>query len=364
MKHKFFFLILMSLALLFGCSSKKSEGKDANNTNNETQVKNLLVGDQILKDDLGLIVHVVGPYLLTKQGQDNNDKVVFKVYDLDDLSFLGNVGLRGRQGPNTFYGVNYSGQFYENDGDYIIWVNDPPKFRISAINITQSLKKKETVIERYIQHDPELDFMNALFVVDLVNLAGNQPGFHLGSNIKPLNIYKDGELSSYGDYPLVTNSDKFPEWNGGRNFNSVRLIMKPDESRFAVGMLHYDRLDILDKEGELINSNRDVENYKTYDVNDIYYSDMAMKEGVKFYYVGAYATNDLLFTLYYDVKRVEYEGIYPTIIRVFDWDGNLKHELNCPDHLWNISVDEENGYLYGGSYTQEKLMRYNIKGYL
>ena len=85
---------------------------------------------------------------------------------------------------------------------------------------------------------------------------------------------------------------------------------------------------------------------------------------MKNYYIDSWVTQEFIFTLYYNVTFDEDKEFHPSTVRVFDWDGNLRAELTCPDHIWNISVDEENGYLYGGSSQQEALFRYNIKSVL
>ena len=352
-------LLLITFSITISCSNYSSSS-----IVEEAIIVDSLVSEQFLEEEVGLAPLIVGPYLLIMQDQNRPDKVVFTVYNSSNLEFLGNIGLRGRQGPDTFYGASYWGQYEERNGDYLIWVNDPPRFRVSLINITKSLQEGRTVIERRVTHKPEYDFMNALFVVDSVGLVGHQPGYQNGTNMAPLVMLRNGEFQLYGEYPKVNNILDEERWKKWANFNSVSLSMKPDQSRFAVAMDHYDRLDIFDRDGQFIMSYRDPEKYALYNYSDIITPSKSVPKQYKDYYYGTAATEDFLFTLYYDVSVEKWDEFHPTTIRIFDWDGNLKAELFCPDKLWNLSVDEENGYLYGGSYQQETLFRYNIESVL
>ncbi|WP_305983225.1 hypothetical protein [Roseivirga thermotolerans] len=353
--------LLISLSIVAFSCSRSPENTD---TEEPIVVKETLASEQFLEEELGLAPYIVGPYLLVKQDQKRADKVVFTVYNASDLEFLGVLGERGREGPNTFYGVSYWGQFVERNGDYLIWINDPPRYRMSLINITESLERGETVIERHLNHDPENDFMNALYVLDSLDLVAHQPGYHPNTNQAPLVMFKNGVIETYGEYPEVKNILDEQRWGNGATFNRVALAMKPDQSRFAVAMDYYDRLDIFDRDGQFIMSYRDPEKYALYNYSDIITPSKSVPRQYRDYYYGTAATKDFLFTLYYDVSVEKWAEFHPTTIRIFDWEGNLKAQLACPDKLWNLSVDEENGYLYGGSYQQETLFRYNIESVL
>jgi len=360
MKATILIPLLFLSVLIFGCSNSPVNAE----TEELVIVKESLVSEQFLKEDIGLAPYVIGPYLLIKQDQNLPENVVFKVYNASDLGYLGDIGVRGREGPDTFYGANYWGQYVERDGDYLIWVNDPPRFRMSLINITKSHQEGKTVIERKVMHKPEYDFMNALFVVDSSGLVGHQPGYHDGTNMAPLVMLKNGEFQLYGEYPEVNNIMDEKRWDNGATFNRVTLSMKPDQSRFAVAMDHYDRLDIFDSNGQLISSFRDPEKYALYNYSDIFTASAGIPRQYRDYYTSAASTQDLLFIIYEDISVEEAREFHPSTIRVFDWDGNLKAELACPDQIWNISVDEEKGYLYAGSSQQEALFRYDIKSVL
>ncbi|WP_420385342.1 hypothetical protein [Roseivirga sp.] len=351
---------LVIVSVLAGCS-----GSPVNDVEVEPGIiKESLVAEQFLEQEIGMAPYIVGPYLLIKQNQNRVDRVVFSVYNSKDLSYLGSLGERGREGPDTFYGASYWGQHIEREGEYLIWVNDPPRFRISLINITKSLQEGRTVIERRVTHKPEYDFMNALFVVDSVGLVGHQPGYQNGTNMAPLVMLRNGEFQLYGEYPEVTNVQNPEQWRNGANFNNINLSMRPDQSRFAVAMRHYDRLDIFNNVGNKVASYIDNDRYRLFDYGEIYDSKMYFMGTLKNYYIDSWVTQEFIFTLYYNATFDEDKEFHPSTIRVFDWDGNLRAELACPDHIWSISVDEEKGFLYAGSAEQEALFRYDIKSIL
>lgn len=359
MKFRSYSIFLLSLFLLASCSSSTE------NLNTDTDepviLRDSLVSEHFLEEELGLAPYIIGPYLLIKQDQNRADKVVFTVYQATDLELLGNIGVRGREGPDTFYGASYWGQYVERNGEYLIWVNDPPRYRMSLINITESLERGETVIERHINHDPENDFMNALYVLDSSDLVAHQPGYHPNTNQAPLVMFKNGEIETYGEYPEVKNILDEERWGKGATFNRVALSMKPDQSRFAVAMNYYDRLDVFNINGKLISSYRDIEKYTLYNYSDIITPSKDIPRKYRDYYSSVASTEDFLFIIYKDISVEKWAEFHPITIRVFDWDGNLKAELFCPDKIWNLSIDEENGFIYGGSNVQEALFRYNIK---
>lgn len=365
---------ILSLVVLvcLGCSEPEKLEIDAF----EFDQKFELAGQQVFSNEFHHIVEVAGDYLLLELDSKDTSSNVYNVYDAGTNDFLGSVGKRG-QGPGEFYGAQYAGQYYDEGGDTFIWVNDAPQYRITSINVTESLRSGKTIFGRVIKHHPKYNFQNALYVVE-GDLVGYQPGFIPNTNKYPLHILRGGasvEIKGggdgwvdVGDYPSMTGLDLIPNGESFITaFNRADIAMKPDQSRFVVAMKHYDRLDIFGKNGEVINSVRHPERYREYNATEVYAPNTRFKLEDRFdYYQRVVTTDNYIYALYYNRNMREFndemgEGVE---IRVFDWDGEPKFLLKCPDNLLLIAVDEKNGFMYGHVEDEQKFMRYSLESIL
>lgn len=361
---------LFVLVMLCSCADQERQSKGVLKFDERIQLN----GEQVFEKEFNHIVEVAGDYILLELNSRDTSNNVYNVYDARTLEFLGSIGKRG-QGPGEFYGAQYAGQYYVKGGDTFIWVNDAPQYRITSINVTQSLEMGKTVVDRIIKHHPKYNFQNALYVSDEGDLIGYQPGFIPNSNKYPLHILKGGAGESLnevnvgwfdiGEYPKMESLDLIPEGERfSKSFNRARIAMKPDQSRFVVGMSYYDRLDIFKKNGDLVKSARDPERYRQYNAVEVYAPEARIKLKNRYdYYQKLVATDDYIYALYWNrnMRELNAEMGEAVEIRVFDWEGNLKYLLKCPDNLILITVDEKNKYLYGYVEDDQKFMRYSIE---
>ena len=290
-------ILVFLTCVSFMCSCGGTETSSDDNFVFEETID--LVGEEVFANELYWIVDVAGPYIFFEQNANQNE--LYHVYNAADMTFLGEVGKRG-QGPGEFYGAQYSGQSENRSGEISIWVNDAPRFRISSINITASLRLGETVINRSIRHHPRYNFQNALFVLGESKLVGHQPGFIPETNLNPLNILNDDVLRPIGDYPEISNIE---EVSGGERrskvFNKAAVAMKSDQSRFVVAMGYYDRLDIYDVQGMLVKSLRDPMKYVSYNAHEIFDADTRLIHGIQFYKTLT-VTDNFIYAVYHDRK--------------------------------------------------------------
>lgn len=350
-----YFKILAIFCLYSGCSESSDliEGIDFPESEN-------IEGEKVLIDELSWQVEVAGDYIFCELESSKTE--LYNVYQAGDLSFVGTVGNRG-QGPDEFIGAQYSGQyFYDSLGNTNIWVNDAPKFRISALNLNSSLKTNKTIVSNRLRHHPKYNFQNALFVLGESDLAGFQPGFIEGTNLKPLNFLTNGVLSSVGSYPRVKNSNDIPGANSlFKNLDYVHLGMKPDQEKFAVALSHYDRVDIYNRDGSLVKSIGHSENYRQYEAHEIF-SETKGLVGIKNYYMTVRTTDKYIYAVSHGRDRkADVEGItYSSEIRVFAWDGSIIRVLKCPNDLISLAIDEKRGFLYGHDMSIEGMVRFDI----
>ncbi|MFY0593691.1 BF3164 family lipoprotein [Roseivirga sp.] len=358
-RYRLIYLIL----IVFACCACVTDVTHESDEFESFEITLNIQGERVLNDELGWQINVVGSYLICEQEVTDNDNSVYHVFDSETLDFLGTAGLRG-QGPNEFTGAQYSGQFYNVGDQTVIWVNDAPKYAIRAINLHESISSGVTKIEKSLKHHPKHNLQNNLFVLGSSDLAGYQPGYVPGTNITPLNIVKRGVIEGFGEYPRVKNEGSVS--GGGESFRNLRRIalrMKPDQQSFVVAMRYYDQLDLFDNDGSLTRSIKHSDNYSLYDANEILDANRRIT-GLRQYYKTLDVTDNYIYALYYN-RKVERGGIEfiekrPSQIRVFDWDGNPKFLLECPDDLVSLSVDEERGWLYGHDISEERFMRYDI----
>lgn len=359
---EFYRIALAAIGLLFlSCANEEKTETQSFDPEQRFELK----GEKVFENEFSWQIESAGEYLLFEQNTETKENDLYHVYRAANLEFLGSVGERG-QVPYGFIGAQYCGQYYVENGNTIFWVNDAPKRRISAINIEGSLDSDFAVIDRFIEHKPWHDFMNALYVLNEDGLAGHQPGFIKGSNQQPLYILKNKEskeLISAGKYPEVRNIKDFAQ--GERiagNFNRLSMAMKPDMSRFVIAFKLYDRLDVFDDDGKLVTSVRHPEKYEEYNAFNVL--DMSLKApivNVTTYYQKVVVTDDLIFALCLDRKKgVELEDNPSVQIRVFDWFGKLKYLLNCPNDLVTIAVDMANKKLYGHDALTQSFLQFDI----
>ncbi|OEK06398.1 BF3164 family lipoprotein [Roseivirga misakiensis] len=355
------YILPLTAILLLGCETKVDKNFSELTFEETYDIK----GERVLENELSWIVDVVDDYIICKQNSSDSLKRYLTVYDADGLEYLGSVGFRGRN-LNEFQAANFFGQSYRKSDEVVIWVNDPPQYRMTAINLTASLIEGDIEIERSIRHDPQLDFHNALFFLDDSTFAAHQPGFELSTNQSPMVIVTNNTTMNIGQYPKLLAREDVRQ--GERYFSvldDVNLAMRPDQERFAAAFHYYDRLDIYSINGDLVKSVTNPTIYKEYDARKIFVRGKDSLVGVVSYYGQVKVTTDYIFIKYYGRERKggDTEDV-PTEIRVFDWDGNPKFVLKCTENLASFAIDEERGWLYGHDISQQRYMRYNIGEYM
>lgn len=314
----------------------------------------ILKSDIILEDELGLWVYSVGPYLLVKQDQKVKDGEVFHVYKEKNLEFLKGIGVRGKQSPHSFYGVTYAGQSSFENGQWNIWVNDPPRFRISKLNIDRNLLETEPVLEQTISHDPNLDLMSALYVMDDKTLIGRQPGYRFGTNKHPVVIVKNDEIREYGEYPEIEGKeDERFNLMHANIFNKSIMSINGNNSKIVLAHRHYDEIFVYSSDGTILETRVDEEvQYKVRFGND----QKLDLSGLKDFYVDVIVNKDKIYAL----SNNGGDGKSIQTIRVFNWSLELINEFRLDVPVSSVAISADGKRLYAGSYESQKLYRFRI----
>ena len=323
-----------------------------------------LVGEEILKDAIGISsIHAIDKYLVAST---MNQDYFFTIYSLDSLNALGNLVEKG-SGPNQFPTIalyDYATSF--NKSNYF-WTHDLNYPIFSKVNIEKSLKDGKTIIEDTIKLPFEDSFVTAFHISEdkVIGRSGNTvPSM---GRLKLYNPKLKEVTKSVPLFPEVETSRKDLDFVTSKlNFIYVSaLTLKPDGTKLASAMTCFNQIDIFNTDAELILSIKDdfssgEERIKAYLKDD----NLNFKH-LNNYYGGICATDKFIFALFKNQLYEDYgEKMIPVSIRVFDWEGNPIAELNIPDYLYSITIDERNGYLIGFSYFEEKILRYDINDLL
>jgi len=320
-----------------------------------------LVGEEILKDAIGLsAIHTIDNYLITRK---SGSEYFFTVYSLDSLKELGQI-VRNGDGPNEFPTVAAFDYVSSKNNFSYLWAHDLNRPILSKININKSLEEGKTVVEDTASLPLEESFVTVFKFSNekIVGRSGNTV-----PDMGRLKIYnpKEKKISKMVPFfPKVEYSRTDDEFMVTK-LNSIyvaSLTFKPDGSRMASAMNNFNQVDIFDSNAELILSLKDnVEEYDKRRKEFLNNENLDFRH-LKSYYSGVTSTNNFIFSIFRNQPNEDYgEKLIPVTVRVFDWEGNPIAELNIPDYLFSIAIDEKNGYLIGFSYHQEKLMRYDIK---
>jgi hypothetical protein len=318
----------------------------------------LIVGDSIqtkTANTSGLFT--ARNYLVASQF--NGDHFL-KVYDPSNFQELGIFAKRG-SGENEFPTMVIVDQYERCGNDDCLWVHDLNRGELLKINLTESLKNKITVVDKKIKTRSESRF-HTVFYIDSTRIIGRST--NSTPQMNRLQIY-----DPYSDLILKT-IPLFPEIERTRNdldfvtnkYNTLYVSsigMKSDKTRIASAMCSFDRIDIFKMDGELEKS---VYNGIEIPDNVTEYLEESDSRKLNMYYSGIFTSNDYIYALYYGQPFSEY-GLtsVPTQIRIFNWKGTPLSKIDVEDYLFNFTIDEKNGIMYGVDNFNKRILKYNIK---
>lgn len=323
-------------------------------------------GEEILKKDIEVCnLNVIDTLLLAELRDDN---YYFAVYNPKTLKLITKIARKGN-GPNEFPGGLWYNNFVKENNQIKIWVRGTNTYKLSQINVTESIDKNKTIVDKEFQLRPQSKFFT-VFYIDSAKVVGRSA--NTTPHMNRLQIYNpilDSIIKTVPVFPKIKNNNNDLDFLFYR-YNSLYisiLTMKPDRTKFASAMHRmFNRIDVFDSEGNLENSiiegkefpKRMIEEYLRAKEEDV-------DKNVKVYYQDAFASDSYIYCLYYNQLESEYaKKFIPTEIRIFNWKGEPLCKIKVPDYLQSITIDEKNGIMYGVAYFNEKIFRYNIKSIL
>lgn len=320
-----------------------------------------LKAEQIIKNDNSAIaIYSIDTLLLAASNGTENH---FNIYGKNSFKLLGNLGVKG-DNPNSWLFAFYTNQFTkEKDGLYI-WLSSPVKGKFMKVNLTKNIKSKSSIpiIEKTIPIDiKKFTFNNLVYVNDSI-VFGNSGYFDIERvRLKKYNSFSN-QVSESKLFPKTLNNNLFSSDEMNKLYRG-QVKKHPTKNLFVSALRFFDRIDIFDEE---LNKKISILGKGLHKDNELDISKLNNKGGEPFNELYYYnfdfdLTQKYIYVLYYNQLYKDYGQTKPTEIRVFDWNGNSKFLIKIDDYLMNISVDEDNGYIYGVDFFNEKILRYDIK---
>jgi len=317
-----------------------------------------IVGDTIqtkTANTSGLLV--ANNYLISSQFIGDH---FLKVYDATNFQELGVLAKRGSE-ENEFPTMTMVDQYEPCGNDDCLWVHDLNRGELMKINLTESLRNQITVVDEKIITRTESRF-HTVFYIDSLLIVGRST--NSTPQMNRLQVYDPNSDLILKTIPL------FPEIERTRNdldfvlnkYNTLYISyigLKSDKTRIASAMCSFDRIDIFKTDGELVKS---VFDGIEIPYNIIEYLQENDSHKLNIYYGAIFTSNDYIYALYYGQPFSEY-GLtpIPTQIRIFNWNGDPLSKIDIEDYLYNFTIDEKKGLIYGVDNFNKRILRYNIK---
>lgn len=270
--------------------------------------------------------------LLLVQHQDENPSYYWDVYSLNNMKHLKSILRKGR-GPDEVLFAHYAGQYEQINDDIWMYFLDVNSGKFLKINITESIRLGNDIIELITAIDsdkfPYFAVNNDTFIY-----CNNNRNEGYISLVKGDNSWKNPVMEkkyirhiTFEDFNKLTHSLHY-------NKKNDKVCVVP----FYINHIH-----IIDLDGndDIISSAAGNNNWQTISRNDI--------SGLTtIFYSTTRTTDDFIFTLYNN-KQIAEMGNTPeeTVIHVFDWNGKALTRILLEDNITSFAVDIKNKILYG-----------------
>jgi hypothetical protein len=320
-----------------------------------------VTGEDILQNSFNIAkLFVAGNYLI---GLQDKAEYFIIVYDSETLKELGEFARKGR-GPDEFPTTIIIDRIFQCDNNVYIWVHDLNESVLCMINITESLKKQVTIIDKKFKTKAESGFFMAFFIDSTKIIGRSTNSIPQMYRLQLYNPQQDVITKTVPLFPVVKKlSDDIDFIYRKYNYLYTSNIgLKNDMTKIASAMSSFNRIDIFDTDGILETSILEGVEIPKDDIQSYLTAESGDNRALMIHYNAIYTTDNYIYALYYGQPKSDYAMKFiKTEIRIFDWAGKPLSKIEVPDYLLNFSIDEEKGLMYGVDYFNGKNIRYDIK---
>ncbi len=275
-------------------------------------------------------------------------------YGLKSKKLITSVCKKGK-GPNEF--MAGSPKYFHID-DYF-WVHDMTLKTFHRFHIDSTLKIGDKYISKRFKLPTEA--MKAFPYKDDKLICANR-------------WYMESDRFKHGvDKFFITKGDgkdsiNFPteELVYPANVTGVNIFTSPNEKRTIMADRRDDKIEIYDKNLNLLKTLKGPDNYKlkyAYGGAGICFAEGKWSS----YYFPGFYTDDAVYLLYMGFQGIDSEDVCYQKVEVFkiSWEGELLHRYALDGYMFSLSVDSNEEYFYGTTQFEyagaRKLVRYKLK---
>ncbi|MFV0588351.1 hypothetical protein [Bacteroides reticulotermitis] len=338
---------LMAMCILILSCQKERPASNASIVVNEFPI-NLKLTPTIapeFDEEIGLIsISKVGKYILaTKAKQD----YFFTIFDSEHTKLI-DICRKGN-GPNEFIAPIYLEQYEVIGGETKIWVLERVTNTFCLINIEQTIKEKELVIDnQYDFHKLNKTELRHLFQInDSIFIGTAQCSESLEFKVTIFNIKNNAVTPKDNFLPFIEDAP-------AQNYQLTQnwLSLKPDKSAFVSSFSQIPELDLYKISGERYLS---LFYKEILTPADLLKTDASVERNE----LGqTYATDSYIYVLSTESKE---QGVYEYYILVFNWDGKpiVRLKIAAADSFF---VDEESRKIYTVCFEKDEgnVMTYDL----
>jgi hypothetical protein len=343
--------VLLVLLICCSCSKKQPPQNNVVNFPDPVQLK----GQQIVTDIYQLAsIRQFDSLLVVTANMDE----FFHVFNKDG-THIASFGREGR-GPGEFLRVPFLTDIYRENSQIHGLIDTEISNEAVTVNLSASVSEDEVVVHDNPPLPPDINraslmqyfnMQESVYAGMLANSLFNQfnnqmSGFYYNSNEDTLTILPlhNLEIEPYEKFPAV-------------NLNNRTAKVSPDRSKLAFGMMYYPMVEVFKNGSEkpvqyLLEPNPTEGPFQLSDVKE---------DKIEKYSTNIFATDQYIYLL---GARKNGNPDQDQHIFVMDWEGNGEAKYKIPGKydLRSITVDEKNNDIYGISYGQNGVYKFDYTG--
>lgn len=339
-------LLSIAVSIIFSCNQ--------NQTNHIQFVNKVKVeGESILQNDFSLIaVRLIGDSLVLTERLTTP---FYNVYNSKTLDKVTSFGERGAAPNEFFMPLLLNSPKSESNNEKLLWIVDPVKKKAGFIELDIILSNS---IIKYVRQE---DIPNNYIPVIWISLNKD---IHIGfdqfnhiviyNNATSTGTTKEGFILLDG-VTIIDNAyrNSFYYLNTTFNFEK-RIIACVSENIPQINFFNFNH----EKGSESIVFNKTIFTGKPpQNIVDIDIENGAFER----INTSVTSTKEYIYILNVNQISKEYQKVPKGVdVLIIDWEGNPVLRLEIDEYLHFITVDEQNEFLYGIDYTEDKAYRYRI----